>query len=692
MGIKRLFKNLKKNYLFKKNKRTIKINHFELDFFTDYQFAFNKPTDFPEVSIIIPVFNQLQYTLNCLYSIENHDKQVLKEIIIINDNSTDESSDYLSKIENITIINNTENLGFLKNINLGINNAKGKYIYILNNDTEVQENYLKTLLEVFKVKKNVGAVGSKMIFSNNTLQEAGCLIFKDCEIVNLGRFDSIDNPKYNFLRKVDYSSGCSLLFKRLNETNTLNLLDEEFLPAYYEETDLCQRLKYDQDLDIYYQPKSEILHFENISYTGENIAKTLLLEKNSKKFKERWNSKFSDEKYLNIKDKQYLNINKSYNKPSIIFLEESTPKYDRDSGSRRLFEIFKILLANGNKISLGVSNFHESDKSYINYYESIGIEVFQDYVSVKNKIKTATYQIKKNLPLFDIIWIFRPNGFKQWYSCLKNNISTQKIIYDMVDLHYLRMEREKEYLPILKKTNKRIQQFKAQEYFAMQTADAVVAISNNEKEIVTKNGIDQKKIHIVSNFHDMNLTNNKSFDSRKGLLFIGSFRHLPNIDALKFLREQIMPIIWEKNKDIFVNVIGADLPDELIQKYNSEQFRILGFQESVDEWFTNSRVFVAPLRYGAGVKGKIGQALEFELPIVTTPVGVEGMNLQNNVHVLVNNIDDAQGFADNILRLYSDETLWSNLKHQSKNALNPFSKEEQGKKVLNMISSLYNNN
>lgn len=691
MGVKRFLKNLRKNYLFKKNKRIIKINHFDIDFFRDHQFNFSTPTDHPEVSIIIPVYNELRYTLNCLYTIENNDKQIIKEIIIINDNSTDESYDYLSKIENITLINNTENLGFLKNINLGIKNAKGKYIYILNNDTEVQQNYLKTLLEVFKVKINVGAVGSKMIFSNNTLQEAGCLIFKDCEIVNLGRFDSIDNPKYNFLRKVDYSSGCSLLFERLNETKMLNLLDEEFLPAYYEETDLCQRLKYDQDLDIYYQPKSEILHFENISYTGENIAKTLLLEKNLKKFKERWNSKFSDEKYLDIKDKKYLNINKSYNKPNIIFLEESMPKYDRDSGSRRLHEIFKILLGNGNKISLGIYNFHESDKSYINYYESIGIEVFQDYVSAKNKIKTATQQIKENLPLFDIIWIFRPNGFKQWYASLKNNISTQKVIYDMVDLHYLRMEREKEYLPILKNTNKRIQQFKAQEYLAMQTADVVVAISNNEKEIVTKNGIDQEKIHIISNFHDVNLTNNKSYDSRKGLLFIGSFRHLPNIDALKFLREQIMPIIWEKNKSIFVNVIGADLPEELIQKYNSEQFRILGFQESVDEWFTNSRVFVAPLRYGAGVKGKIGQALEFELPIVTTPVGVEGMNLKNNIHVLVNDIDDAQGFADNILRLYSDETLWSNLKHQSKKALHPFSKEEQGKKVLNMISTLYAN-
>lgn len=690
MGIKRFFKNKIKDHRFIKNKKKIKINHFDFNFFLDHPFNFSKSTEKPQVSIIIPIYNQLQYTLNCLYTLEKNDSLIDKEIIIINDNSTDESFDYLSKIENITLIDNKKNLGFLKNINLGINKAKGEFIYILNNDTEVQENYLSTLLDIFKTRKNVGAVGSKMIFSNNILQEAGCLIFKDAEIVNLGRFDAIDNPSFNFLRKVDYSSGCSLLFKRINDDGELNLLDEEFLPAYYEETDLCQRLKYQQGLDIYYQPKSEILHFENISYTTKDSNKELLLEKNSIKFKKRWNSKFIDEKFLEINNRKFLNINKTYHKPSILFLEESMPKYDRDSGSRRLFEIFRILLSNNNKISLGISKFNESDKSYIDYYQSLGIEIFYDYVSPKNKIIRAKNQIIQNLPLFDIIWIFRPFGFKDWFSLLKNHIDKQKIIYDMVDLHYLRMEREKEYLPITKKTDKKIQEFRNLEYNAMQKADAVVAISTNEKEIVSKNGIPQEKIHIVSNFHDLNFVNSNNFDSRKGLLFIGSFMHLPNIDALKFLREQIMPLVWEQDPSIFVNIIGAELPENLMQEYNSDQFKILGFQEHVDEWFNSSRVFVAPLRYGAGIKGKIGQALEFELPMVTTPVGVEGMNLQNNVHALVSDVSDAQSFADNILKLYSDENLWNTLRDNSKKALHPFSREEQGKNVLRLISDLYN--
>ncbi|WP_312994434.1 glycosyltransferase [Chryseobacterium flavum] len=689
MGIKRFFKNKIKNYKFIKNKRKVKINHFDLDFFKSYEFNLNIDSHTPEVSIIIPVYNQIRYTLNCLYTIEQHDKNISKEIIIINDNSSDETLEYLNKIKGITIINNVENLGFLRNVNKGIQASKGEYIYLLNNDTEVQENYLGSLLEVFAAKENVGAVGSKMIFGDNTLQEAGCLIFKDCEIVNLGRFNSIDHPSFNFLRKVDYCSGCSLLFKRLDIEGNLNSLDEEFLPAYYEETDFCQRLKYVQNLDIYYQPKSEILHFENISYTGKSSNKEQLLEKNAKKFKERWNSRFEGEKFLEINRKKYLNIDKNYKKPTILFLEESMPKYDQDSGSRRLDEIFKILIANNHKILLGVPEFNETDKKYIAYCESLGIEVFQDFVTPKNKVVKINDQIIEKLALIDLIWIFRPNGFKHWNKILKNHITNQKIIYDMVDLHYLRVEREKEYMPTTPKMERKNLKTKKLEYTAMKNSDAVAAISNVEKEIVSENGIDIKKVHVVSNFHILDKVNKNGFSDRKGLLFIGGFRHLPNIDALKFLVEDIMPLVWKKDASIFVNVIGPELSEDLISKYNSDKVRILGYQKSVDEWFDSSRVFVAPLRYGAGVKGKIGQALEYELPIVTTPIGVEGMNLQHDVHALVSDINDAQTFANHILDLYSNEEMWNKLKNNSKQALYPFSREVQGKNVLNLISDLY---
>lgn len=686
MGIKRFLKKRIKDRSFIRNKRKIKINHFDLDFFKSYNFDFSNSNVNPKVSIIIPVYNQIRYTLNCLYTISQFDKEVSKEIIIINDNSTDDTLDYLNKIAGITVINNSENLGFLRNINKGIEVAKGKYVYLLNNDVEVQENYLSSLLEVFETKESVGAVGSKMVFADNTLQEGGCLIFKDSEIVNLGRCYAIDAPKYNYLRKVDYCSGCSLLFRREDIDGKLNLLDEAFLPAYYEETDLCQRLKYEQKLDIYYQPKSEIIHFENISYTGKDSNKERLLQKNRETFISRWDQYFTNERFL--EDGKRTNFNAHYKKPNILILEENMPKPDKDSGSRRLFEMIKILQKNDHKIILAVKQFEETgDDVYIDFFRGIGIEVCKDYVNTKDKIVTVSDQVTEALHYVDIVWIFRPLGFDYWYKQIKNKISGKKIIYDMVDLHYLRMERENNYLEVTKSRKKEMKSFKDKEYFGMQNADAVVSISDEEKNIVSKQGINRDKIFTVSNIHKPVTLQNADFSKRDGLLFIGGYYHMPNLDAVKFLFEEIMPLVWEKNSSIKVFILGPNFPEDLKEQYHSDNFQILGYQESVDDWFENSKIFVAPLRYGAGVKGKIGQALEFGLPVVTTTIGAEGMGLEDKITTSISS-DSPKDFAEKILELYSNENLWQTLHSNSALPLSKFSIETQENNIKKLFSYL----
>jgi GT2 family glycosyltransferase len=686
MGIKRFFKKKFEDRSFIKNKRKLNINHFDLDFFENYNFDFNKSNVEPEVSIIIPVYNQIIYTLNCLYTIEQYDKDIPKEIIIINDNSSDNTLQYLDNITGITVINNSENLGFLRNVNKGIAAAKGKYVYLLNNDVEVQEKYLSSLLEVFKTKENVGAVGSKMVFADNTLQEAGCLIFKDTEIVNLGRCDAIDASKFNYLRKVDYCSGCSLLFRRKDVNGKLNLLDEAFLPAYYEETDFCQRLKYEQNLDIYYQPKSEIIHFENISYTGKDSGKEILLQKNREVFMNRWDRYFTNERFLD--DGVRTNFNAHYKKPNILILEENMPKPDKDSGSRRLFEIIKILQKNEHKIILAVKHFEETgDDVYVDFFRSMGVEVCKDYVNTKDKIVTVSDQVTEALHYVDIVSIFRPLGFDYWFKQIKNKISGKKIIYDMVDLHYLRMERENNYLEVTKSRKKEMKSFKEKEYFGMKNANAVISISDEEKEIVSNQGIERDKIFTISNIHKSVAVKNTDFSKREGLLFIGGYYHIPNVDAVRFLFEEIMPLVWEKNNSIKVYILGPNFPEDLKEKYHSDKFQILGYKESIDYWFENSRIFVAPLRYGAGVKGKIGQALEFGLPVVTTTIGAEGMGLEDKITASISD-KSPEGFAKKILELYNDENLWRTLHSNSALPLSKFSidtQENNIKKLLNYL-------
>ncbi len=667
MGIKRFFKNKIKDRNFIRNKRKLKINNFEIKFFENYSFNFEIDEN-PEVSIITFFSGSIRQTLNCLYTLEQFDKNISKEIIIVNNENSENAVKFLEGIPEVTIINGDKNLSFVENINKGIKFAKAEYIYLLNSNVEVQENYLSHLLEVFKTKENVGAVGSKIVSPDNTLQEAGCLILKKSEIITIGRGEAIDDPQYDYLRKVDYCSGNSLLFHRINTEGNLNLLDEAFSSVDSGVADLCLRLKNEQKLDIYYQPLSEVVHFENISNKEKEF-----FAKDKSPFLKKWDNYFTNE----IK------------KPNFLFLEENMPKPDQDSGSRRFLEIVKILQKNGHRIILAVKHFDEStDRSYVKFLRSIGVQVCMDYVTTKDRIVKVADQIEGAIHSVDIIWIFRPIGFYHWYNQIKNKISGKKIVYDMVDLHYLRMERENNYIDVItKEREKEIEFFKEKEYFGMNTSDAVLSISDEEKNTVSKNGVKYDKIFTVSNIHKPVNANTVGFSKREGVLFIGGYNHLPNIDAVKFLHESIMPLVWKRNENIKVFILGPDFPGDLKQKYHSDKFQILGYQKSVDHWFENARVFVAPLRYGAGVKGKIGQALEFKLPVVTTEIGAEGMSLEDRKTALISD-ENPQNFADKILELYNDEHLWQTLHQNSLQPLSKFSIETQEENIKKMLEYL----
>lgn len=675
MGIKRFFKNKIKDYQFIKNRRKISANLQNLDFFKSHSFNFSAHTN-PEVSIIIHRINDLKMVLNCLYAIEKYNQNISKEVIFINDKSS-EVQQYLEKIKGITLINNEDSNGLTQAINYSIEKAKGKFIYLLDSHVLVQENYLSGLIEVFNTKENVGAVGSKMISAENTIIEAGNLVFENSEIVELGKSDAIDAPQFNFVRKVDFCTG-SLLFSKINQKGDLNLLNENFSSLYFAVANLCFELKKEENLNTYYQPLSEVTCFNNSFKTTTNNDKV--------DFANHWNSYFTDKK--NVKSEK-TNYSCHYKIPNFLFLEENMPKPDQDSGSRRFMEIIKILQRNGHHIVLAVKHFDATkDSDYIPYFQNAGVEICRDYVNAQNKIIKVEDQVVNALSYVDVIWIFRPLGFNHWYNLINGKINGQKIIYDMVDLHYLRLERENNYIDVVtKEREKEINFFKEKEYAGMNISDAVISISDEEKNTVSENGVKKDKIFTVSNIHKPVDNVPLSFSEREGLLFIGGYNHLPNIDAVKFLHDQILPLVWAKNNQIKIFILGPDFPADLKEKYHSDRFQILGYQETVDFWFENSRVFVAPLRYGAGVKGKIGQALEFKLPVITTGIGAEGMSLEDQKTALISD-ENPQNFADKILELYDNENLWQTLHQNSLLPLSKFSIETQEQNIKKMLQYL----
>ncbi|MES2747823.1 MAG: glycosyltransferase [Bacteroidota bacterium] len=625
-------------------------------------------SDTPKVSIVIPFYNEEDYTWNCLNYLHKNLKTTYPfEVLLIDDNSPENCG--FSAITGIQIIRNTENLGFLRNINKGIQAAKGEYIYILNNDTEVQENFLDELFYVFENFPDAGAVGSMLTNADGTLQEAGSLFMKDCDINQIVRKKSPYYPEVNYIYKVDYCSGCSLLFKKFDDKGNINLFDEQFIPAYFEETDFCFQLKYLQNKAIYYTPFSKVLHFNGVTYnspknTDENKLKRKeeLFKNNLAKFKGKWSQQLDAIKSTNIEER----IQEIYGNKSIVFFAGMIPEHDKDSGSNRLKEIIVAFRELGYHVTL-VAKFTYITNDYIEFYQRLGVNVFYEY----KKYQSVSYYLKKRKINASMAWFYSPEVFMKYYKTAKKYLPNAKLVYDMVDIHHLRIQRAIELEPKRISLRKKYIKYKKIELQSTELSDYIITISDFEENYM-KQFCNENKIITISNIHYPKIAQNQTanFEDRKDILFIGS-THTPNIDALHYLYNDIMPLVWEKLPYLKVNVIGN--VNEKIDEIKDPKFIFHGYVPDIVTFFITNKLMVAPLRYGAGVKGKIGQAFEYYLPVVTTSIGAEGMQLKNNKNALID--DTAVGFANYIIELYSNKELWQTLQNNSEDSLTPFSRE-----------------
>lgn len=359
---------------------------------------------------------------------------------------------------------------------------------------------------------------------------------------------------------------------------------------------------------------------------------------------------------------------------TIVFISGAMPTHDKDSGSNRLKEIILAYKSLNYNCILVVENVFEDDK-YVQFYKNLGITIY-----VESNLFSNYINYLKSINNINYIWFYGPNTLKKYINKLTSVFPNAKSIFDMVDIHFLRIERALELQPQKISLKKRYQKYFNIETKLAQKVDIVVAISEVEKQFMSSY-ILESKIVTISNVHYAKIGKEDivKFEDRKDLLFIGS-THTPNIDAIYYLYEEIMPLVWKILPNVKLQIIGnvKDSITDII--HNNIEF--LGFIEDVTPYFLNSKLMVAPLRYGAGVKGKLGQAFEFYLPVVTTSIGAEGMFLENNIHAFITN--DTEEFAKNIISLYQDKKTWQTFSQNSTLSLQPFSVE----KLKDTISKL----
>ena len=249
--------------------------------------------DEPLVSIVIPVYNNLKYTLECLITILDCTKDLKYEVIIVDDGSSDATGEVLPQIKGLIYVKNPKNLGFVRTCNEGGSKARGKYTLFLNNDVQVTEGWLSELVGTFDEFSGVGAVGPKVIYPNGRLQEAGVFINSDCTSHMIGLTDDPDLPRYNYIKEVEYCSGVCLLLET-NAFREMGGFDEKFAPSYCEDMDLCLGIR-NKGLRIFYNPRSVIIH--HLSVTSNKLGddyKMQCITANQQKISEKWQAQIDD--------------------------------------------------------------------------------------------------------------------------------------------------------------------------------------------------------------------------------------------------------------------------------------------------------------------------------------------------------------------------------------------------------------
>lgn len=601
----------------------------------------------PKVSIIIPVYNQIHYTYACLVSILENTEGFDYEIIIADDVSTDATKEIDKFVSGLVIARNESNQGFLKNCNNAAKKARGEYIFFLNNDTTVQKDWLPSLIRLLESDKSIGMVGSKLIYPDGRLQEAGGIIWSDGSGWNYGRCDDPNKPEYNYVRDVDYISGAAIMLSR-KLWEEIGGFDERYAPAYCEDSDLAFEVR-KRGLRVVYQPLSVVTHFEGVS-NGTDVNGTGLKRyqvENNKKLQEKWSEEFKNQ-YDNVGvPNAFRARERSRGKKVILFVDHYVPTFDKDAGSKTTFQYIKMFIERGYVVKFLPDNFAKSEP-YTSILEQMGVEVLYG-----NEMRTNIFEwIENNQANIDIAYLNRPHIATKYIDFIKEKTNI-KVIYYGHDLHFLRERREYELTGDVERKNASAY-WKSMELDLMRKASISYYPSNVEVDYIHTfdKKINAKAItaYVFEKFGNIDYNP----DIREGVLFVGGFSHPPNADALKYFLDNMWDEIYAQIKAPFY-IVGSNATDEIKALHNEAKGIIFkGFvsEEELKELYEKVRLVVVPLRYGAGVKGKVIEALYYNDPVITTSVGAEGIDNSYNQMLVA---DEPADFVEKCVNLYNDK-------------------------------------
>jgi len=360
-------------------------------------------------------------------------------------------------------------------------------------------------------------------------------------------------------------------------------------------------------------------------------------------------------------------------KSTVLVIDHYVPEFDKDAGSRSTFQYLRLLTRKGARVVFLPDNFLKLEP-YTAALQRLGIEVLY---GDRYALNWRTWW-KENGRFFDVAYLHRPHIASRYIDEISANADV-KTIYFGHDLHYLRTKREYDVTKqddLLHEINK----WQKLEHYVIRRSDVVYYPSPVEVQSVLQEFPDkcvkQIPLYITSPLGE----STPDFEDREGILFVGGFRHPPNLDGVNWFVNEVFPLVVDALPSITFFVVGSRMPDD-INGLNGDNVVVKGAvsDTDLDNLYSRVRLVVVPLRFGAGVKGKVLEAMRYKVPVVTTTVGSEGLP-EPEIYLTI--ADSAEDFAREVRHLYTDSGRWSTLVRNGERILETYFSEQAAFEVI----------
>jgi GT2 family glycosyltransferase len=601
------------------------------------------------------------------------------EIIVVNDHSTvDVSSvrDFLYRLQDLfgtAVIYHELEVGLsgygVAN-HRGVELSAGRYISFINTDAVVTVGWLASILSTFDTFPLAAAVGPLFVGDDGIVQESGGTLANFGEPGNYGRFH---RPSADFLyaRVTDYVSGACLVMLR-SVYDAVGGFDPRFGRGYFEDTDLAMSIK-QLGLQVVVQPTAIVYHQEGHTLGGDDSPlKQRLMHENGQIFYDKWKHELST---YNVRASLPYNLAVQHYRQRLLWVDDIVPEPDSDSGSIRTLYLISMLVQSGIHVTYQPSA--PRDPHYVVLSQYYGVRVL-------SPLPPSAWILQQDGHcMYDVIVIARRYVFARSLAVVQAQCPDVPIIYDTVDLHFLRESRDylsrsgqadlsaaavMQWLKNVPAAAQEVAQRRDEELSYVDVSAATLVVSTAEIEVIHSYKPDAHVV-LVSNVHEIQPTSSQC-KPRRGLLFVGNFNHVPNNQAIAWLLEHVMPGLLRTEPEHRLHIVGAnnqanvrDMLDKLpLSLKQAVIFHGHLSNAELAKLYNEVRIAVAPLQSGAGVKGKVNQAMAKGVPVVATSIAAEGMQLVPGRDCIV--ADSPEAFLDAISSLCSNCTMWDSLREQ----------------------------